>query len=111
MWIVWINAFDPYMWMRSSAACLDVVPDPINGLRCPCEEKRENLSTTISTEIAHLSSNPHFGRHRESHPYVGVPYFGNSLVVPNFSTPKGTYPQIIATYPQVDCLNKINSLI
>jgi hypothetical protein len=106
MWIVWIKSQNPYIWMNSRALCLDVVPDSYNESNRPCGEERENLSTTFSTKIGISKSNPYLGMSPNAYPYMGVPLSQNFSLVQNFSTPKGTYPQIIATYPQKDCLNK-----
>jgi hypothetical protein len=37
---------------------------------------------------------------------MGVPISEDFLTQPYFSTPNATYPQIIATYPQKNCLDE-----
>ena len=101
---MWIKIHDPYMWMRSLVSCMDVVPVTVNGTGSPCGEIRGNLSTALSTKKGILKSNPYLGRVIKASPYMGGAHPGIFFVPDNLSTPKGTYPQIIATYPQVPAL-------
>jgi hypothetical protein len=56
----------------------------------------------LSTGNAVFSSNPHLGEGQNPCPYMGVLGTGHLVIKSDFSTGDGTYPQIIATYPQLE---------
>ena len=58
----------------------------------------------LSTGNAVFSSNPHLGEGQNHFPYMGVRGTGHLETRGDFSTGDGTYPQIIATYPQLESL-------
>jgi hypothetical protein len=89
---------------QTGGPCPDVGHISIKRRNYHCGEKRKNLSTAFSTKIDFLPLNPYLGRLIDARPYMGVPSFWKVPVMRNFSTPQGTYPQIIATYPQIGCL-------
>jgi hypothetical protein len=56
----------------------------------------------LSTGNAVFSSNPYLGERQNSCPYMGVRATGHFVIKSDFSTGDGTYPQIIASYPQLE---------
>ena len=81
-------------------------PDSVNGIDCPCGEKRENLSTFPFTGKVTLSSNPYLGDSEIGRPYMGGSFLTDLIGFSDFSTRGGTYPQIKETYPQNPCPDK-----
>jgi hypothetical protein len=90
--------------MDSGDSTPDVGARALNGARSPCGEIRGNPSTGLSTSIAAFYLNPYLGRLIRPGPYMGVPISGDFRRGPDFSTPNAIYPQIIASYPQKNCL-------
>jgi hypothetical protein len=64
------------------------------------------LSHRLSTGKAIFSSNPHLGEGQKHCPYMGVQSGRYFEPDGDFSTVKPTYPQIIATYPQLESSNE-----
>jgi hypothetical protein len=75
-----------------------------------CPEKRpqglwtewEYLSTGLSTEKALFSSNPHLGESQSRLPHMGGMRNVKFQPKADLSTVNAIYPQIIASYPQVE---------
>jgi hypothetical protein len=59
----------------------------------------------FSTGKAVFSSIPHFGEEENSLPYLGVPGCPEFGLLGDLSTVNAIYPQIIATYPQLESPN------
>ena len=74
----------------------------IKSVNCLCGENREYLSTELSTEKACFSSNPHLGEGQRRLPYMGGTTGGKFQPEADFSTASAVYPQIIASYPQLE---------
>jgi hypothetical protein len=66
---------------------------------------KANPSTGRSAKTGVFRSNPYLGMLAATRPYMGVPFLGDFLDLGDLSTPNPTYPQIIATYPQIICLD------
>jgi hypothetical protein len=62
----------------------------------------------LSTGKAVFSSNPHFGEGQNPCPYMGVRGIGHLVIASDFSTGDGTYPQIIASYPQLESFCRLH---
>ena len=102
--MMWIIALHPKIWLYHIARASDVGRDTFNGINHPCGWNRENVSTSLSTENALEAENPYLGRIEGPRPYMGVSKIQLVRQLLYFSTPEGTYPQIIASYPQFTCL-------
>jgi hypothetical protein len=109
--MMWITLLNPNMWMSTNAQPLDVGSAPVNGTSSACGWNRDNLSTRISTEIEPQRENPHLGNVSSPCPYMGVRKKGVVRQRNDFSTSKGTYPQIIASYPHFTCLGDRTSFL
>ena len=78
----------------------DVVPAPVNGASSPCGENRKDSSTGLSTKRRGRKSYPHLGCCLDDWLYMGVGSSRCFRSALDLSTAKGSYPQIIAGYPQ-----------
>jgi hypothetical protein len=98
---------NPHMWTGGTACLPQVGPVSVKGSSCPCGENGENSSTNFSTGKCGERPNPYFGRLGKPCPHMGVALDEHFLPTSDLSTPDATYPQIIATYPQISCLDKL----
>ena len=67
----------------------------------------EQFITCLPTKKGSDLPNPYLGNSLKTWPYMGVPVLKEFPNSKDFSTPKGIYPQIIATYPQTICLDVV----
>lgn len=103
---MWIEAEIPCRWDEAGRFTPDVGSVPVIGTSPPCGKKREKSSTRLSTGKGNLQPNPHLGEIQMGRLYVGVWILRDFEDERYFSTAKGIYPQIIASYPHLPCLDK-----
>jgi len=103
--MMWMKLNAPHLWENGRRVGLDVGLDPRNRISRPCGEIREKLrhasapGTWKLWPIHILENNP-----ERAHIW-GYGLQEENQTPAYFSTCRGSYPQITATYPQNICLD------